>query len=162
MKKVFNILLIMAFTLLFVFAAVWDYDVIKWNSGSVSSTGLITTGKDTSDVFDLTYSERTARGRQYQYPEEINFMIWATESAGTDSTNVAFTLDLSNDQTYWINYGTLGTLISATSDPAATTTGKKRITDLPKFKYGRIRATLALPAGDTLSIGAQVSKLYKE
>jgi len=162
MKKLFNIMLIMVFTLLLVFGAVWDYNVVKWNSGSVSSTGLITTGSDTSDVFDFTYSERGTKGRQYQYPEEINFIIWATEGANTDSTNVSFTLDLSNDQTYWVNYGALGTLTSSTAASAETTTGEKRITDLPKFKYGRIRATLALPAGDTLSIGAQVSKLYKE
>ena len=162
MKTLFKFALILMLAALFVTAAIWDYDVVKWNSGSVSSTGLITTGKDTSDAFDLTYSERVSRGRQDQYPSETNFLLWATEGTNTDSTNVAFTLEMSNDQTYWVSYGALITLTSTTGASAETTVGKKRITDLPKFKYGRVIATLALPAGDTLSVGAQVSKLYTE
>lgn len=163
MKKVFNILLIMAFTLLFVSGAVWDYDVVQWNSGDDYSDTLLTTNSDTSDAFDLSFSERVSRGRQDQYPEEISILLWATEGANSDSTKVTWALDLSNDQTYWYSYGTLATQTSTTGDTATTSvTNISLSTDTLLLKYGRLRATLAVAAGDTLTIGAQVSKLYKE
>jgi len=118
--KVFKFALILILAA-FVFAAVWDYGIVKWNSGESYADSLITTNADTSDWVELTYSERVTRGKQYQYPEEIAIELWATESDSTDSTNVTWTLQFSNDQTYVYDYGTIASMTSATSDTNATT-----------------------------------------
>jgi len=150
MKKILLVLLVLVS---FSFAQEWNWQVISWNSGDATSDTLITTGIDTSDWFTIASGGAFAKQKM---PETLSFLLWADQTVSTDSTQVAFALQLSNDKTYLHNYGTLATLSGGTTDIQVD---DKIATDFALFKYGRIIATCALAAGDSLaSIGAQVSK----
>ena len=148
-NKLTLVLLILMSVFLVVPITAQEY-VIEWNTGADSTAGLITTGKDTSDWFPITYKRA---GGLTGYPETLSFLLWAEQGANTDSTNCSFALQLSNDKSYLHNYGTLGTLTA--SDVSVATVDDKIMTDMALFKYGRVIVTLALPAGDTLTVGAQ-------
>lgn len=158
MKKMFSILAIFILLLAVGYSYFWNSGTVKWEGESISES-IITTGKDTSDVFDFVVKEQGGKGVQYRMPDEITFMTYAIEGAHSDSTNVKFALYLSNDQTYWYSYGNIDTLTSVHTDTAKTTVGYCKPT-LPKFRYGKFIVTGAAGSGDTVTVGVQMSKYY--
>ncbi len=123
MKKLIRLIPIVLFVGI-LFAANWTHKKITWSSGSVLSSALITSGADTSDVFDLT--RRGKGGREY--PAEVSFLMKTIEGTNTADTDVIFTLDLSTDKSVWYANGTLANITDASaSDSAQTTTGSKTL-----------------------------------
>ena len=139
-----------------VFANEWLWRIVTFDTGGVNTGELLSGITDTSDVFRII---KTSGGKEI-YPETFSFLLWATEGANTDSTNVAYVLHLSNDQTYWHSYGTLGTLTSTQGSSAETTVDDKIFTDSAQFKYGRVLITSSAEVDDTLTCGVQLSLDY--
>jgi len=140
------------------FAGDWVYTELAWNTGEVSVTGLIDAEVDTSDVFALA---KQGEYQNWEAPETLSFLFWATEnSIGSDSTNVVFSLQLSNDLVYWHDYGTLTTITNTTADTGATTIDDIIKTDFALFKWGRVHIESASGAGDTVSVGGGLTLDY--
>ena len=145
-----------------------DYQVVLWNDGSLSVTDQVLGDVDTSDVF--TFVE-VIRGKNL-ITETSNILMWVTEKATADSSDVDFVLELSVDSafTYPFAFGALAT-VASTTGTETTTTGNKNLflipgstneTDLPGFEFGRIIATVASSTGiDTVSYGAQFNRTFR-
>lgn len=164
--KIFLLALVVLLLIVPVTAQTFDYQTVFWNTQATSVTGQVVSDVDTSDTFTLI---NEVRGKDL-IPETCSFLLWVTENATADSSDVDFTLELSNDETYWFAYGALATVVSVTGT-ATTTTGNKLLhlitgstddTNYPGFKYGRIIATVASSTGiDTLSYGAQFNRTFR-
>jgi len=143
--------------LVVVLAGSWTWIPLTWNTNEASVTDFITAETDTSDVFALAKLDEFQKN--WLMPETMSFLFWVTEGANTDTINVTFSLQLSNDQTYWHDYGTL-VQITDSGDSAQTVIDDIIKTDFGLFKYGRVHAISATGAGDTLSFGGDVTLDY--
>ena len=133
--------------------AQWTEQVVTWNGGSVLSTVFITTGVDTSDWFRIPSGSDLSR--DIEYPETLSFVCYAVQTSTTDASEATFTLQLSNDKTYLIDYGTVVDISQADVD---TYSDDKIMTDMPLLKFGRLIVTGSLAGGDSIYGGAQFSR----
>jgi len=125
-------------------AGVWDSKVITFNTGDVASASFLTTGGDTTDIFDFT---KGGKGRVY--PKEVSFLMKVVEGTNSPGADVTFTLFLSNDQSVWYNSGTLKN-ITDTGTNAETIVDSKTL----------LMASLANSSADSLAVTETVVMAY--
>ncbi len=106
MRKHFKSLLPVFLVVGILFAGVWDSKVITFNTGDVASSAFLTTGGDTTDIFDFTKN-----GKGKLYPREVSFLMKVIEGTNSPGADVTFTLFLSQDQSVWYNAGTLKNIV---------------------------------------------------
>lgn len=155
MKKL-ALLFVSLFVVALLFAAEWVYIPITWNTGESSVTGFVVGDIDTSDVFKMA---KQGIYQNWLVPETLSFLFWSTENVTGDSVDITFSLQLSNDQVYWHDYGTLLNLMSA-GGTGITVVDDIIKTDFALFKWGRIHAISAAASLDTVSFGADVTLDY--
>ena len=163
MKRIV-ILLLSVLIVAFAIGGEWSTGSVNW-SGSGSSSGLLNAATAASSSFQLAVEmedkeDPNSASDGYKYPETLSIAWKSIEGANSDSTNVIFALEFSNDSTQWVPYGNVDTLLSTVAASAETVYGYQVITDMPQFKYGRVTATSATGAGDTLTVSSFYSLDY--
>jgi len=120
MKNLFKyaiaISLIVLFGFIFAGDGIFEYEAISWDSDA--DTIVAADRFDTTATFEL-FREQKIQGRRTMevgmvYPSEISFLVQATlfDAVSNDSIALIYYLDLSNDETYWYQYGELIDLTS--------------------------------------------------
>lgn len=109
MKKLIALFI---FLLIVVTPAFAGDNVIEYEALTFSNADtVLTTIADTSNTFNL-YREQLVQGvrkmeTKQVYPSNVSFLFWITKYASSDSSVVTFYLDLTNDGTYWYQYGAI-------------------------------------------------------
>lgn len=155
------VLIALMATLAFGQTKVLEYQTIFWGNGTATSDSLVN-----SDKIDTTATFSFKQGAYF--PDRVNFTAVSIEGAASDSSNTSYTLDLSNDGTYWYSWGVIETILSIATagqsivgdkivslEPAVTAADQ-----LPAYKYGRIRATMLTAGADTLTCKLQMTKQF--
>ena len=135
---------------------------VAWGNGTYISDALVMSALlDTSATFTMRSGET--------YPDRVSFLSINIKGANSDSTNTVYTLDMSNDGTYWVAWGTIETILDIAT-AAETNTGTNTlalmpsVTDadqLPAYKYGRIRvAAQETTSADTVTCRVQITKQF--
>ena len=163
MKRIV-ILLLSVLIVAFAIGGEWSTGAVDW-SGSSSSSGLLNAATATSSAIPIARALEDAEDPNsasdgWKYPETLSIAWKSVEGANSDSTNVIFSLEFSNDSSQWVPYGNVDTLLSTVAASAETVYGYEVITDMPQFKYARVKATSATGAGDTLTVSSFYSLDY--
>jgi len=215
MRKHFKSLLPVFLFVGVLIAGVWDSKVITFNTGDVTSSAFLTTGGDTTDIFDLTKG-----GKGKVYPKEVSFLMKVVEGTNSPGADVTFTLFLSQDQSVWYNAGALKNVTDSGTNAETITDSKTllmasmanssaasiAITEafvmtydstlneainaqpwvaagdssafvtsvantraetytynfgfMPQYRYGQVRVIGALQAGDTVTVGLNMTRAF--
>jgi len=137
-----------------------DYENIVWDNGTTTSNTLVA-----SALTDTTSEFKFKQGRDF--PEYISFFRIAIEGTNSDSCSVSYTLDLSNEGTYWYAWGVLGgDSLTSVATAATTVTGSATVginpastslSLMPTYNFGRVRAASAVAAStDTVTCKLQM------
>ncbi len=152
------IMLVLVAGLLFAATGVFE-EPFYWSTAGSTSAKIVTSSKDTSQVFSLvTPATTTDRSRQEMV---TGLGVWWKAVANADSVNVYLSLDVSADNSNWVEFAKIDSLI--TSDLSTLTgTAYKNVdlTELPPSRWGRIRVTGFQSAGDTTTVTGSVIRAF--
>jgi len=138
-----------------------EYENIVWDNGTLTSNQVFQAANaDTTAVFKFKQGDA--------FPDRLSFLSISIETAGSDSSDTDFNLDLSNDETYWYSWGILETNLSiataATTVVGSNTIGlAPEVTDADEFgayKYGRVRVTAGTADADTVTCKLQMTRQF--
>ena len=125
---------------------------LYWQNAGSTTASIVQAGADTSGSFSLF----RGRGGRESFVERLGVNINTTEV--NDSTYIIISLDISPDGANWVAYSNLDTLVTANEDVYKFVD----LTSLPCAKYGRIRITGKMAAGDTVTVTGFVGLDYEE
>jgi len=137
------------------------YENIVWDNGTLTSNQVFQAANaDTTAVFKFKQGEA--------FPDRLSFLSISIETAGSDSSDTDFNLDLSNDKVYWYSWGILETNLSIAT-AASTVVGSNTISLAPEvtdgdefgaYLYGRVRVTAGTADADTVTCKLQMTRQF--